>query len=275
MAETKSLVTENVWRVLRRFTAARIGLGRAGISLPTQELLKFQLAHAQARDAVYFPLDVQRLVGVLRESPAALPGNSPLLLKSQAENRLTYLQRPDLGRALAQESVQHLASYQAPGQEAPVVAIVIVDGLSSTAIQNNAEPMVTRLLQDLEGESETWRLAPLTIVEQGRVAIGDEIGSCLGASLVIVLIGERPGLSSPDSLGIYLTWGPERGLSDARRNCISNVRPDGLSFEQASQRLLYLMRESRRLGISGVSLKDRTDEVVIETTANNKNFLTG
>ncbi|MEH6561629.1 MAG: ethanolamine ammonia-lyase light chain EutC, partial [Marinobacter sp.] len=154
------------------------------------------------------------------------------------------------------------------------VAIVIVDGLSSSAIQNNAVPMVTQFLRDLEEEAGDWLLAPLIIVEQGRVAIGDEIGECLGASVVVVLIGERPGLSSPDSLGIYLSWGPKSGLSDARRNCISNVRPAGLSFEHASQRLLYLMREARRLGISGVSLKDRTQEVVIEKTANNKNFLT-
>ncbi len=274
MSEPRSLVTENVWRVLRQFTGARIGLGRAGISLPTHELLKFQLAHAQARDAIHFPLDVKRLVENLNASPAALPGNSPLLLKSQAQDRLTYLRRPDLGRSLSKESVQYLARYRACGQGEPVLAIVIVDGLSSSAIQNNAEPMVTQFLTDLERVSEGWRLAPLTIVEQGRVAIGDEIGKCLGASLVVVMIGERPGLSSPDSLGIYLTWGPERDLSDARRNCISNIRPDGLSFEQASQRLLYLMREARRLRISGVSLKDRTDEVVIETTEDNKNFLT-
>ncbi|MBQ0832813.1 ethanolamine ammonia-lyase subunit EutC [Marinobacter sp.] len=273
--QKKSLVTENVWRVLRQFTDARIGLGRAGISLPTHELLKFQLAHAQARDAVHFPLDVKRLLKDLGESSAALPGQSPLLLKSQAEDRLTYLQRPDLGRSLSQESLECLAGLCRGDSGKSDVAIVIVDGLSSSAIQNNAVPMVTQFLRDLEEEAGDWLLAPLIIVEQGRVAIGDEIGECLGASVVVVLIGERPGLSSPDSLGIYLSWGPKSGLSDARRNCISNVRPAGLSFEHASQRLLYLMREARRLGISGVSLKDRTQEVVIEKkTANNKNFLT-
>lgn len=274
MSEEKPLVTGNAWRVLRQFTDARIGLGRAGISLPTHELLKFQLAHARARDAVHFPLDVKRLVENLNASPAALPGESPLLLKSQAQDRLTYLQRPDLGRELSQESVQQLARHRVRDQSEPVVAIVIVDGLSSSAIQNNAEPMVTQLLRDLDEDPGDWRLAPLSIVEQGRVAIGDEIGECLGASVVVVLIGERPGLSSPDSLGMYLTWGPERGLSDARRNCISNVRPGGLSFGQASQRLRYLMEEARRLRISGISLKDRTDEVVIETTANSTTFLT-
>ncbi|MGF2686444.1 ethanolamine ammonia-lyase subunit EutC [Marinobacter sp. DUT-3] len=274
MSEHKPIVTGNVWRVLRQFTDARIGLGRAGVSLPTHELLKFQLAHAQARDAVHFPLDVERLVDDLAESSTALPEKSPLRLKSQAEDRLTYLQRPDLGRCLSQESVECLAGHRASDPGESDIAIVIVDGLSSSAIQNNAVPMVTQFLRDLEDNSGDWRLAPLTIVEQGRVAIGDQIGECLGASVVVVLIGERPGLSSPDSLGIYLTWGPESGLSDARRNCISNVRPAGLSFEHASQRLLYLMREARRLGISGVGLKDRTEEVVIEKTANNKNFLT-
>lgn len=274
MSEHKPIVTGNVWRVLRQFTDARIGLGRAGVSLPTHELLKFQLAHAQARDAVHFPLDVKRLVEDLSESTMALPEKSPLRLKSQAEDRLTYLQRPDLGRRLSQESLESLAGHRPDNPGESDVAIVIVDGLSSSAIQNNAVPMVTQFLRDLEDEAGNWRLAPLTIVEQGRVAIGDQIGECLGASVVVVLIGERPGLSSPDSLGIYLTWGPESGLSDARRNCISNVRPAGLSFEHASQRLLYLMREARRLRISGVALKDRTEEVVIEKTANNKNFLT-
>ncbi|MEQ9546401.1 MAG: ethanolamine ammonia-lyase subunit EutC [Marinobacter sp.] len=274
MSEQKSLVTGNVWRVLRQFTDARIGLGRAGVSLPTHELLKFQLAHAQARDAVHFPLDVKCLVDNLSESIKALPEKSPLLLKSQAEDRLTYLQRPDLGRRLSPESLESLSKHRASDPGESGIAIVIVDGLSSSAVQNNAVPMVTQFLRDLEGEAGDWRLSPLTIVEQGRVAIGDQIGECLGASVVVVLIGERPGLSSPDSLGIYLTWGPESGLSDARRNCISNVRPAGLSFEHASQRLLYLMREARRLRISGVGLKDRTEEVVIEKDPNNKNFLT-
>lgn len=274
MGESRSLVTENPWRVLRQFTDARIGLGRAGVSLPTNELLKFQLAHAQARDAVHLPLDVQRLVDDLETSPAELPAGSPVLLKSQAQDRLTYLQRPDLGRALSQESLQFLTGHKGGGKGQPVVATVIVDGLSSLAIQNSAEPMVRQFFADLDGESAGWQIAPLTIVEQGRVAIGDEIGQCLGASVVVVLIGERPGLSSPDSLGIYVTWAPETGLRDARRNCISNVRPDGLSFEQASQRLVYLLNEARKLGTSGVSLKDRTEEVAVEATKNNRNFLT-
>lgn len=269
MAEEKSPVTENVWRVLRQFTDARIGLGRAGISLPTRELLEFQLAHARARDAVHFPLDVERLLKDLSDLPEALPEHSPLLLRSQAQDRLNYLQRPDLGRSLSPQSAERIARHRVQDTAEAAVAIVIVDGLSSSAIQNNAVPMVRQFLRDLKGESRGWRLTPVTVVEQGRVAIGDQIGECLGARLVVVLIGERPGLSSPDSLGIYLTWGPEQGLSDARRNCISNVRPDGLSFEQASQRLLYLMREALHLGISGVGLKDRTEETVIENASSN------
>jgi ethanolamine ammonia-lyase small subunit len=269
MAEPKSPVTENVWRVLRQFTGARIGLGRAGVSLPTRELLEFQLAHARARDAVHLPLDVERLLTDLSGLSEALPEHSPVLLRSQAEGRLNYLQRPDLGRRLSQQSAQSLARHCADDTGDTAVAIVIVDGLSSSAIQNNAVPMVRQFLRDLKQESRGWRLTPVTLVEQGRVAIGDQIGECLGANLVVVLIGERPGLSSPDSLGIYLTWGPEQGLSDACRNCISNVRPDGLSFEHASQRLLYLMREARHLGISGVALKDRTDETKIENRSRN------
>ncbi|MFN2361227.1 MAG: ethanolamine ammonia-lyase subunit EutC [Marinobacter sp.] len=275
MSEQRSLVTENVWRVLGEFTDARIGLGRAGVSLPTAELLKFQLAHARARDAVHFPLDVDRLASELSNASAALPTESPLLLKSRAEDRLTYLQRPDLGRALSPDSAALLADYHESNTDGFDVAIVIADGLSSIGIQNNAVPMVTRLLADLGSGKETWRLAPLTIVKQGRVAIGDQIGEYLGARMVIVMIGERPGLSSPDSLGIYLTWGPEQGLSDARRNCISNVRSAGLSVEHASQRLLYLMREATRLGTSGVALKDRTEEVVIGKAGDAGNFLMG
>jgi len=274
MSEHPSIVTENVWRVLRQFTDARIGLGRAGVSLPTHELLKFQLAHARARDAVHFPLDVNELLEDLCGSEMVSSQQPPLLLKSQAEDRLTYLQRPDLGRCLSDASLESLATHRAGNEDRPDVAIAIVDGLSSSAIRNNALAMVKQFLADLDEEPEPWTIAPLTIVEEGRVAIGDQVGEVLGARVVVVLIGERPGLSSPDSLGIYLTWEPEHGLSDARRNCISNVRPGGLSFEQASQRLLYLMREAKKLGTSGVNLKDRTEEVVIEKTENNKNFLT-
>ena len=270
----KNLVTENAWRSLRRYTDARIGLGRAGISLPTSELLTFQLAHAQARDAVHFPLDVNRLVDDLNTRDAAIAANTPLLLHSQAEDRFTYLQRPDLGRRLSEPDRERLTARLDPDAPAPDLAIVVVDGLSSSAVQRNVAPFLARFLDALAHEPRDWQLAPLTIVQQGRVAIGDEVGELLKARIVVVLIGERPGLSSPDSLGIYLTFAPQACLSDARRNCISNVRPAGLDFEHASQRLLYLIREADRLKLSGVGLKDRTEEVVIENQQTNNNFLT-
>jgi len=270
----KDVVTPNAWRTLRRYTDARIGLGRAGVSLPTSELLAFQLAHARARDAVHFPLAVDQLAESLKGLADVTRLGEPMRLRSQAEDRFTYLQRPDLGRRLSQYAQDALLAAQDPEQPAPDLAVVIVDGLSSSAVQTNAAPFLERFMGDLEQERQSWQLAPLTIVEQGRVAIGDEIGALLRARIVVVLIGERPGLSAPDSLGIYLTFGPQSGLSDARRNCISNVRPAGLRFEDASQRLLYLIREADRLQLSGVGLKDRTEEVVIENHPTNNNFLT-
>ena len=268
------LVTPNAWRSLRRYTDARIGLGRAGVSLPTSELLEFQLAHARARDAVHFPLAVNQLLEGLSGLDDAGMSAEPLCLRSQAEDRYTYLQRPDLGRRLSKSAQDALLAELIPEQPVPDLAIVVVDGLSSSAVQANAVPFLECFLGDLKQARQSWRLAPLTIVEQGRVAIGDEIGALLRARMVVVLIGERPGLSAPDSLGIYLTFGPKAGLSDACRNCISNVRPAGLPFEDASQRLLYLIREADRLKLSGVGLKDRTEEVVIENNETNNNFLT-
>jgi len=274
MSEKLPLVHQNPWRKLRQFTDARIGLGRAGISLPTQELLQFQLAHARAIDAVHCPLDVRKLQADLVAAGVVGKDEEVLALESQAPDRATYLQRPDLGRVLSRRSGELLSNRVPAAGKAPDLAIVIVDGLSSWAVQTNAAPMVARLKADLEAEKHTLSLAPLTIVEQGRVAIGDGIGSLLGARAVLVLIGERPGLSSPDSLGAYLTWGPRPGRHDADRNCISNIRPAGLSYSNASQRLLYLIREAFQRQLSGVALKDRTEEVVIEKSRENKNFLT-
>lgn len=271
---SKDLVTANAWRTLRRYTDARIGLGRAGISLPTSELLEFQLAHARARDAVHFPLAVGQLVETLSHLDSTAFASKPVCLNSQAADRFTYLQRPDLGRRLSQSAHETLLAAQGEEELTPDLAVVVVDGLSSSAVQTNVAPFLERFLSDLKQERKTWQLAPLTIVQQGRVAIGDEIGALLRARMVVVLIGERPGLSAPDSLGIYLTFGPKAGLSDAHRNCISNVRPAGLRFEDASQRLLYLIREADRLKLSGVGLKDRTEEVVIENNQANNNFLT-
>jgi len=267
-------VVANPWRHLREFTDARIGLGRAGISLPTRRLLEFQLAHAQAKDAVHLPLDVDALADVFESLDAPLMDGVPIRLHSQAEDRITYLQRPDLGRRLDDASRERLAQSQDTPERASDLAIVVVDGLSSLGVQNNAAPFVRALCAALDGDTEhDWQLAPLTIVEQGRVAIGDEIGALLNANAVLVLVGERPGLSSPDSLGLYLTWDPHKGVTDADRNCISNVRPAGLAAEQAAQRALYLLRESRRRELTGVQLKDRSTDDVIEHDAETGNFL--
>lgn len=274
MTEPESpVVTHNPWRRLRQYTDARIGLGRAGVSLSTSELLAFQLAHAQAQDAVHFPLDIEALRGLLEETPAIAALGDALCLHSQAPDRVTYLQRPDLGRCLSQASVASLQSLQQGLPEPPDLALVITDGLSSRAVQQNAVPVIEHFISDLAGQSPELRMTPPLLVEQGRVAIGDEIGHLMGARQVVMLIGERPGLSSPDSLGIYLTYGPEPGLPDARRNCISNIRPAGLSSGQASQRLLYLIQEAVRLKLSGVALKDRSTEIKIGTSHQNSFLL--
>jgi ethanolamine ammonia-lyase small subunit len=227
---------------LRDFTPARVDLGRAGHSVPTRELLDFQLAHAKARDAVHAPLDVRSLAAELRAKNIEF-----LTLASAAPDRTTYLRRPDLGRQLNADSRDKLSKL-ASNYEA---AFVIGDGLSALAVHRHAVPLLAHVLPKLD-----WRLAPVAIVEQARVAIGDEIGELLGAQLIVVLIGERPGLSSPDSLGVYLTWKPRIGRTDAERNCISNIRADGLSYPAAAQKLLFLMNESRRLKLSGLALKE-------------------
>lgn len=267
-------VVDNPWSHLREFTDARIGLGRAGISLPTPQLLAFQLAHAQAIDAVHLPLDVTELCKQLTSLEPPAPSGQPLVLHSQAVDRMTYLQRPDLGRLLDDDSNERLTPADDAPEAACDLAIVVVDGLSALAVQQHAAPFIQSLSQELADDTDhEWRLAPLTVVEQGRVAIGDEVGALLNANAVVVLIGERPGLSSPDSLGLYLTWAPRRGVTDAHRNCISNVRPAGLDPAEASRRLLYLLGESRRRELTGVKLKDRSEDAVIEHENEAGNFL--
>jgi len=250
---SSSPVTANRWEALRKFTDARIALGRAGVSLPTRELLAFQLDHARARDAVHLPLDCDALKRQLE-----VAGFAVQRLRSAACDRQTYLQRPDYGRRLDDVSRSLLESRrQEPRQPARFdLAIVVADGLSAVAVQQNTLPFLQALGRRLEAEE--WSLAPVCIVQQGRVAVGDEVGWLLGADAVVVLIGERPGLSSPDSLGLYLTWTPQIGLTDASRNCISNVRPAGMSYDNAAYRLHYLLREARRRKLSGVALKDET-----------------
>ena len=249
------VVIANRWQQLRRFTDARIALGRTGASLPTAAHLAFQLAHARARDAVHHPLDVPALVAALREA-GAVPsaGLVEPALVSAAGDRLTYLQRPDLGRRLSEASRAVLESRT--GEPRCDLAFVIADGLSALAVEQNAAPFLAAVMKALAGEAIS--IGPLAIVTQGRVAVGDEVGELLGAEVVVVLIGERPGLSSPDSLGLYMTWQPRVGLTDAARNCISNVRPAGLQIAEAAGRLLYLLTEARRRRLSGVALKDES-----------------
>jgi ethanolamine ammonia-lyase small subunit len=250
-------VIANPWQMLRQHTDARIALGRAGVSQPTAPQLAFQAAHAQARDAVHLPLDV----AVMRQALEAF-GLGLLVLHSAAISRHVYLQRPDLGRRLDGPSVAALQSWAA--SQGPLqgdgrrvdLAIAVADGLSALAVHRQAVPLLSGLLPLLQAEG--FRLAPLVLVSQGRVAVGDEIGQAIGARLVLVLLGERPGLSSPDSLGAYFTWAPSVGLSDAARNCVSNIRPAGLPPPQAAQRLTWLLREARARQLSGVALKDES-----------------
>jgi len=235
------------WSALRRHTGARIALGRSGDSLPTSALLEFGLAHALARDAVHLPLDGAALAAALDAA-----GLAHLAVHSQATDRATYLRRPDLGRQLAPESLGALEKAAQGPAAAPDLVFVIADGLSSLAVARHALPLLQTSLELLPG----WSIAPVVIAEQARVALGDAIGAALGAATVVVLIGERPGLSSPDSLGIYLTHRPRPGLTDADRNCISNVRPEGLPYDLAARKLAYLLDGARRLGRSGLALKD-------------------
>lgn len=230
---------------LRDFTSARVGLSRAGNSLPTGELLALQLAHARAREAVQSKLDVQQLG--LELNPLV---EEVLFVRSAAPDRPTYLRRPDLGRQLSNES-RDLVKNRKGEYDA---VFVIADGLSALGVQLHAARLMEANLS-LPGRAD-WSLAPVIVVEQARVAVGDEIGECVGAALSVVLIGERPGLSSSDSLGVYLSWNPHPGLTDADRNCISNIRAEGLSYAAAANKLAFLMNESRRRKLSGVRLKE-------------------
>ncbi|MEC5408902.1 ethanolamine ammonia-lyase subunit EutC [Paraburkholderia sp. MPAMCS5] len=246
---------KNPWNALRQFTNARIALGRAGNSLPTAPLLAFNLSHAQARDAVHHPLDADALHEQLRAQ-----NFNTLDVHSAAPDREHYLRRPDLGRRLAEDSRSALARLS---DETPDVVFVIGDGLSAFAASRQAVP----LLQAVTPQLADWKIGPVVVARQARVALGDEIGELLHAQLVVMLIGERPGLSSPDSLGIYVTYAPKVGCSDAQRNCISNVRPEGLDYPLAAHKLHYLLTHARRLGLTGVGLKDDSDALLPVTPA--------
>lgn len=236
-------VPADPWSALRRHTPARISLGRAGTSLPTSEVLRFAAAHAAARDAVHLPLDVAALLADLRAH-----GFEATTATSRASSRAEYLARPDLGRQLA-----------ATGPDAPQgdaragLCIVVADGLSAIAAQRHAVPLLAAL-RDAGVVADR-----LVVATQARVALGDAIGERAGASLALVLIGERPGLSSPDSLGAYLTWSPGAGRVDSERNCVSNIRPEGLPIAQAAARIAWLVGESRRRRVTGIGLKDDSE----------------
>jgi len=242
------MIHNDPWAFLRTHTAARIAQGRTGHSLPTRALLNFQLDHACARDAVYSQLDTETLCNQLDQVQAGA-----LRLHSQAADRRQFLQRPDLGRRLDARSAELIRA--SAGQHSDVsLSLVLADGLSATAVNRHALPVLAGLVA--ESQRVGWRLVPLCLVEQGRVAIGDEIAHGLGADLVVVLIGERPGLSSPDSLGAYLTYRPRPGLTDESRNCVSNIRPEGLPYDFAVRKLMYLLTEMSIRRLSGVDLKD-------------------
>ena len=234
------------WSPLKQFTQARIALGRTGSSMPTKQLLELSMAHAHARDAVYTELAIDHLQEQL------LPFQLVTLrLHSLAANRPQYLQRPDLGRRLNVESAEQLPAF---GEFPADVAIIIADGLSAAGINAHSLPLLKQLIPLIQNSGLT--IGPICLVEQGRVAIVDDIGYGLKAKLSIILVGERPGMSAADSVGAYLTYNPQPGLTDDSRNCISNIRPGGLSFKQAAAKINYLVQEAFRRRLSGVNLKD-------------------
>ena len=235
------------WVALRRFTQARIALGRAGHAVPTRVLLDFQLAHAEARDAVHFPWDIDAFAEQVRGL-----GEEALVLDTPVGSRDEYLRRPDLGRVLTEESRTRLRNSDAGGAD---VALIVTNGLSSTAVERHGIPLLQAIVNGCRARQ--IRIAPVSLVANGRVALSDDVGSVLAARVAVIVVGERPGLSAADSLGIYLTFAPQQGNTDAGRNCISNIRPpEGLGYEAAAAKLIYLTGEAMRRGISGVALKD-------------------
>ena len=227
---------------LSDYTTARVGLGITGESLSTEALLDFRLAHARARDAVHFPLNAEALAGEM-----AACGWPALVLRSAAANRAEYLRNPNKGRRLSEESAKMVAGSGS-------TAIIIADGLSALAVHRHAIPLLKEFAPD--AQHSFW------IVQQGRVAVGDQIGEILRADLSIVILGERPGLSTPDSLGIYLTWSPRVGRSDAERNCISNIHRHGLSYAEAAHKLAFLVNEARKRRLTGVALKEMAGTLI-------------
>lgn len=248
----------DAWEKLKNFTDARIALGRAGCSIPSKPMLEFQLAHAQARDAVFQQLDTQHLTQQFAEQNL-----KALTVQSQATNKEVFLKRPDLGRLLNEASQLQLKQYKHQNPINYDVCIVIGDGLSARAIDENAFRMTLSLQQQFI--SLNWKLAPIIIATGSRVALGDHIVELLNIPMVVMMIGERPGLSSPDSMGIYYTLNAKSGSLDSSRNCISNIRPAGLNIAMATQRLIALMKNSKQRQISGVNLKDEHQTESVES----------
>ena len=265
-SSTLATLAVDPWTQLKKFTRARIALGRVGTSLPTQEVLEFGLAHAMARDAVHLALDVAAL-----EAAIEAQGQTSIRVHSRAPDRSSYLLRPDWGRSLDEASLvtlEEIAAVNSHKQEVIDLLIVVGDGLSALAVARQVPPMLLAICKEIPA---AWKLGPVVIASEARVAIADEIGQALGARMVVMLIGERPGLSSPDSLGVYLTYAPTKACNDADRNCISNVRPEGLDYATAAKKLLWLAKEAFRLKVSGVKLKDESDirELGQNATADN------
>ena len=235
-------------RDLRNLTPARVGLGRAGASMPTQALLEFTLDHARARDAVHSVFDVPAMMRGLDDI-----GLDACEVASRVRDRTEYLRRPDLGRMLAPAS-QHLLAGRTGGSRQ--LAIIVGDGLSPAAVNAHALEVVRSLMPRLAADG--IEIGHAVVASGARVALGDEIGAVLGARMIVVLIGERPGLSAPDSLGAYLTFAPKVGLTDEKRNCVSNIHGAGLGYDEAAFRMAWLIREGLARGLSGVALKDES-----------------
>ncbi|GAC1657095.1 MAG: ethanolamine ammonia-lyase subunit EutC [Gemmatimonadaceae bacterium] len=247
----ETTVVEDPWGALRELTSARVAIGRTGSSVPTAGHLAFQQARAHARDAVHHLFDAPAVAAALTAR-----GLSVRSLRSAARDRSEYLRRPDLGRRLDGASHALLADAGCSGSDA---VFLLADGLAPVAVERHAPPLLDILIPKLRADG--WSIGPAVVVEQGRVAIGDEVGELLSARLVAVLIGERPGLTAPDSLGAYLTFLPRIGRVDAERNCVSNIRPDGLSYAAAAHRIGWLLRAARQRQLTGIGLREEAPPV--------------
>lgn len=248
--KTDNYTEHDPWADLKQFTDARIALGRTGCSVLTNDYLQFSLAHARARDTIYMPFQVEKVSGQLRDM-----GLETLVVSSKASSRSVFLRQPDMGRRLDQSSRSHLAALDYPGAD---VLLVIGDGLSSKAVNKQAVPLIARFLPYMNELG--LKVGPVVLAHESRVALGDDIAEMMHCKLVAILIGERPGLSSPDSLGVYITYHPFAGRLESERNCISNVRPEGLTYDRAAFKMAWIVEAAFDLGKTGTALKDQSDD---------------